>query len=122
MMDSSYVKVRPEFKTALTVLSTVISRPTPNRAVTDAGMKAITTDHGLPQPMDLPGVVVRRLSEEHGVLELSDPEAVQLNPGDKVRLVPGHCCTNVNLYDDLYVIQDGALVDIWPIAARGCAQ
>jgi D-serine deaminase-like pyridoxal phosphate-dependent protein len=122
MMDNSYIKVRPEFKTALMVLSTVVSRPTPDRVITDAGKKAITTDHGLPQPMDAPGAAVRRLSEEHGILELADPGAVQLNPGDKIRLVPSHCCTNVNLYDALYVIQDGALVDIWPIAARGRAQ
>jgi D-serine deaminase-like pyridoxal phosphate-dependent protein len=122
MMDNSYVKVRPEFKAALTVLCTVISRPSPDRAITDAGMKAITNDHGLPKPLDAQGALVARLSEEHGILELSDPGAVQLSSGDKIRLIPGHCCTNVNLYDDLYVIQNGSLVDIWPIAARGRAQ
>jgi D-serine deaminase-like pyridoxal phosphate-dependent protein len=121
-MDASYVKVRPEFETALTVLSTVISRPAPERVVTDAGMKAITTDHGLPVPVGVPGASVRRLSEEHGLLEVSDARTVKLRPGEKVRLIPGHCCTNVNLFDDLHVIQDGALVDVWPIAARGRAQ
>ena len=122
LMDASYVKVRPEFKTALTILSSVVSRPAPERIVTDAGMKAIATDHGLPISIGIPGASVRRLSEEHGLLELADPKAVQLRPGDKVRLIPGHCCTNVNLYDILHVLQDGTLVDIWPIAARGRAQ
>jgi D-serine deaminase-like pyridoxal phosphate-dependent protein len=121
-MDASYIKVRPEFETSLTILSSVVSRPTPERIVTDAGMKAITTDHGLPVPIGIPGASSKHLSEEHGRLELDDPETVQLRPGDKVRLIPAHCCTNVNLYDNLHVIQDGALVDIWPITARGRAQ
>jgi 3-hydroxy-D-aspartate aldolase len=121
-MDASYVKVRPEFKTALTILSSVISRPEPARAITDAGMKAITTDHGLPVLIGTPGASVRRLSEEHGLLELAEPQATSLRPGAKVRMIPGHCCTNINLYDNLYVIQKDALVDIWPIAARGRAQ
>ena len=122
LMDASYSAVRPEFETALTILSSVISRPTPERVVTDAGMKAISTDHGLPVPIEIPGASIRRLSEEHGLLELADPGAVQLRPGDKVRLIPGHCCTSANLYDHLHVIRDGTLVDIWPIAARGRAQ
>jgi D-serine deaminase-like pyridoxal phosphate-dependent protein len=122
LMDASYIKVRPEFETALTILCSVVSRPTPERIVTDAGMKTITTDHGLPVPVEIPGASIRRLSEEHGLLELADPGAVQLCPGDKIRLIPGHCCTSVNLYDNLYVVQDGTLVDIWPIAARGRAQ
>ncbi|MFO7696730.1 MAG: DSD1 family PLP-dependent enzyme [Anaerolineae bacterium] len=122
LMDASYIAVRPEFETALTILSSVISRPTPERVVTDAGMKTVTTDHGLPVPIEIPGASVRRLSEEHGLLELADPRAVQPRPGDKIRLIPGHCCTNVNLYDNLHVVQDGTLVDIWPVAARGRAQ
>jgi D-serine deaminase-like pyridoxal phosphate-dependent protein len=122
VMDASYVKVRPEFETALTILSMVISRPAPNRVVTDTGMKAATSDHGLPVPIDVPGASVRRLSEEHGLVELADPGAVRLCAGDKMRLVPGHCCTTINLYDNLHVVQGGALVDIWPIAARGRAQ
>jgi D-serine deaminase-like pyridoxal phosphate-dependent protein len=121
-MDATYVKVRPEFKTSLTILSSVVSRPTPERIVTDAGLKTIASDHGLPIPIEIPGASIPRLSEEHGLMELTDPGAVQLRPGDKVRLVPGHCCTNINLYDDLHVIQNDTLVDIWPIAARGRAQ
>jgi D-serine deaminase-like pyridoxal phosphate-dependent protein len=121
-MDASYIKVRPEFEIALTILSSVISRPAPERVITDAGMKTIAPDHGLPVPIGIPGASVRRLSEEHGLMELADPEAVEVRPGDKVRLIPGHCCTTVNLYDKLHVVQDGVLVDIWPIAARGRAQ
>jgi D-serine deaminase-like pyridoxal phosphate-dependent protein len=65
---------------------------------------------------------MRSLSEEHGVLTLADPSAVRVRPGDKMRFVPSHCCTTTNLYDVLYVVQNGTLVDNWPIAARGRAQ
>jgi D-serine deaminase-like pyridoxal phosphate-dependent protein len=121
-MDSTYLKTRPEFEPALTVLVTVISRPVPERIVTDVGRKAISHDFGLPQPFDAPGVETRKLSEEHGVMEATEPNAVPLRPGDKIRVLPSHCCTTVNLHDMLYVVQNGALVDMWPIAARGRAQ
>jgi D-serine deaminase-like pyridoxal phosphate-dependent protein len=121
-MDSTYGGVRPEFEPSLTVLATVVSRTTPGQVVVDAGLKAMTTELGLPRPLEAEGASVRHLSEEHGVLDLSAPEAVSWRPGDQVRFLPSHCCTTVNLYDFLYVIQDGRLVEVWPIAARGRAQ
>jgi D-serine deaminase-like pyridoxal phosphate-dependent protein len=121
-MDSTYRNTRPEFEQALFVLSSIVSRPTPDRLVTDAGRKTISNDFGLPVPLDVPGASMRSLSEEHGVLTLADPGAASVRPGDKVRFVPSHCCTTTNLYDVLYVVQNSELVDIWPIAARGRAQ
>ncbi len=122
LMDAAYVRIRPEFRLALTVLSTVISRPTPERVITDAGMKAMTHEFGLPQPLDVPGLSLERLSEEHGKLLAEPPELVPLRSGDKVRFIPSHGCTTVNLHDRFYVVRNGLLVDIWPIAARGRAQ
>jgi len=121
-MDSTYLKVRPEFEPALTVLSTVVSRPASGRIVTDAGRKSMTQEFGWPQPLGIHGASVRSLSEEHGILDLAEPDVVRLRPGDKIRFIPSHCCTTVNLYDNLNVIQGDVLVNIWPIAARGCAQ
>jgi D-serine deaminase-like pyridoxal phosphate-dependent protein len=121
-MDSTYAKVRPEFELALTLLSTVVSRPTPERIVVDAGKKTLSIEFGWPQPLDLPGASVQALSEEHGKLIAAQPDTVSLRPGDKVQFVPSHCCTTVNLHDVLYVTQRGVLVDVWPIAARGRAQ
>lgn len=122
LMDATYHKVRPEFEIALTVLSTVISRPAPDRLVVDAGIKSMTQEFGWPQPLGVEGASIRKLSEEHGILELADPGAVHLRPGNKVRFIPSHCCTTVNLHDTFYVVQDNALVDRWPIAARGRVQ
>lgn len=122
LMDTTYGRIRPEFRPALTLLSTVVSRPCAERIVTDAGMKVITKEFGWPQVIEPEGLVVQSLSEEHGKLIAEDPGNLDLAPGDKVRLIPSHCCTTMNLHDRLYVIRDGRLVDIWPIAARGRAQ
>jgi D-serine deaminase-like pyridoxal phosphate-dependent protein len=121
-MDSTYRKVRPEFETALTVLATIISRPTQQRVIIDAGKKSLTTEFGLPEVYDAEGLELQRLSEEHGALVTTDAHGQQFRPGDKIQILPSHCCTTVNLYDALYVLQGGVVVDIWPIAARGCAQ
>ncbi len=75
----------------------MISRPVPERIVTDAGMKSLTREFGWPEPLGLDGVSVQGLSEEHGKLVAADPNAVQIRPGDKIRFVPSHCCTTVNL-------------------------
>ena len=121
-MDNTYGKIRPEFGRSLTVLTGVVSRPTPERVVVDAGLKSMTSEFGWPAPLEAPGVQVRYLSEEHGVLDLAEPEVIDWQGGDRVRFWPSHCCTTVNLANTFYVIRDGRLVDMWPIAARGCNQ
>ena len=120
-MDTRYLTIRPEFRPALTVLATVISRPAVERIVVDAGMKTMTKEFGWPEPLDMPGLTVLGLSEEHGTLDVLNP-SVNLHPGDKVRFVPSHGCTTTNLHDRLHVVKDGVLVDVWPILARGRAQ
>ena len=116
-MDASYQKLGLGFECALTVLTSVISRPTRDRAVCDAGMKAITNEFGLPVVKDLPDVKLARLSEEHGRLELQ--EASDLRVGDKIELIPSHGCTTINLNDRFYGLRDGRVEVVWPIAARG---
>jgi D-serine deaminase-like pyridoxal phosphate-dependent protein len=121
-MDSTYLESRPEFEAALTILSTITSRPSPGRVIVDVGKKSLTTEFGLPQVHDVEGLQLQGLSEEHGRLAVTGPTGGQVRPGDKIRILPSHCCTTVNLYDALHVIQDGVLVDVWSIAARGCSQ
>jgi D-serine deaminase-like pyridoxal phosphate-dependent protein len=122
VMDKTYQKIRPEFEAALTVLTTVVSRPVPERIVVDAGLKAMSSEFGWPLVLDGEGVSVRYLSEEHGVLDLAGSGRLDCKPGDKIRFLPSHCCTTINLHDTFHLIQDGKLVDLWPIAARGCTQ
>ena len=121
-MDNTYSQIRDEFSPAIQVMSTVVSRPVPERLVTDAGLKAMTSEFGWPRLLGVDAVKMNYLSEEHAVLTLEQPETVQLSGGDRVRFRPSHVCTTVNLHDYFYVHQNGRLAAVWRIAARGCTQ
>jgi 3-hydroxy-D-aspartate aldolase len=117
-MDGDYVQVLTDFKPALNVLSMVISRPAPDRAVTDAGLKSISTDRGLPAVIGLKGATVAGLSEEHGRLKI-EGEAANLKVGDKVRLLPMHGDTTINLHTHYFGVRAGRLEAVIPIEGRG---
>jgi D-serine deaminase-like pyridoxal phosphate-dependent protein len=119
LMDQSYSQVAGlPFRQALTLLTTVISRPTLDRVVIDAGRKSISQDFGLPRPANAPGLEVIHLSEEHGVLRSAKP-GPEPKVGDKIELIPSHVCTTVNLHDTFYALRSDSLEAVWPIAARG---
>lgn len=105
------------FEQSLFVWATVMSHPVPERAVVDAGLKALSVDSGMPLVADLPGVEFQKASDEHGVLAL--PAGTTVKVGDKLRLVPGHCDPTVNLYDWIVGVRNGRVECVWPITARG---
>jgi len=105
------------FRQSLFLLATVMSRPTPGRAVVDAGLKAHSIDSGLPLVADLPGVSYVSASDEHGVLTLAGPAGLEL--GQKLRLIPGHCDPTVNLHDWILGYRHGRVETVWPVSARG---
>ena len=123
-MDSTYNGVEgigEEFDYALSLLTTVISRPQQNRIIVDAGMKVLTTEFGNPQPIGFTHLELVGLSEEHGKIEVSNGD-INLKHGDKLEILPTHCCTTVNLHDRSYGIRDNIVECCWDIAARGKAQ
>ena len=64
-----------------------------------------------------PDLVLERLSEEHGILPVSADETFAV--GDRVRILPNHACTTVNLHDRFCGLSDGAVTTEWSIGARG---
>ena len=107
---------------AYTVLATVVSTSIAGPAAIDAGSKALSKegrggDEGFAVLLDHPEVVVKGVSEEHGVLDLSKSDW-RPRVGDLVRVLPNHVCVSVNLQDELLVLADGAL-ERWPLEARG---
>src|SRR5205085_1072702 len=90
-MDTDYRNaIGPVYANALTILSTVISRPAPTRAVVDAGLKSLSTDSGMPEPKDLPGVTYRPGGDEHGILTWEEgalPASSSLNVGARIELL-----------------------------------
>ena len=124
-MDVDYAKNLGEdgnpldrFRHSLFVYTTVISRPVPDRAVVDAGHKAVPLDSGLPVVSEMQAVEFVRLSDEHGNLRLHNP-ACGLKIGDKLKLIPGHCDPTVNLFDWFAGIRNNRVESLWPITARG---
>ncbi|MBM3560562.1 MAG: DSD1 family PLP-dependent enzyme, partial [Alphaproteobacteria bacterium] len=106
------------FEQALFVWSTVMSVPARDRAVCDAGLKAIAFDSGPPLVAGRDGIEYAGPSDEHGTLRVA---ATNKPPrlGEKIRLIPGHCDPTVNLHDWYVGIRDGRVEAVWPIAARG---
>jgi D-serine deaminase-like pyridoxal phosphate-dependent protein len=107
---------------ALAVVATVVSTPAPDRAVVDAGSKALSADlrvagldsYGL--VLGHQDVIVARLSEEHAVL--THPHRSSLRVGDRLAIVPAHVCTTVNLQPALVLVSTGD--HRWlPVDARG---
>jgi len=106
------------FEPSLFVWATVMSRPAQERAIVDAGLKALAFDSGPPLVWDEPAATYERASDEHGRLAVA-AATNRLQIGDKIRLVPGHCDPTVNLYDWYVGIRDNRVEAIWPITARG---
>jgi len=110
---------------ALTLLVTVVSRPTPTRAVIDGGTKTFGADQAARVPgwgvvRGRPEVTVAWLSEEHGNLEV--PPDAHLPIGSRLEIIPNHCCGALAMHDRLVAVSGDEVVEVWPIAARGKVQ
>jgi len=68
LMDDEYAKLDLGFVQGLFLLTTVISSGSPNLAVADGGLKALSTDHGLPRVAGAPSAKVLFLSDEHATI------------------------------------------------------
>ncbi|MEM6887687.1 MAG: D-TA family PLP-dependent enzyme [Pseudomonadota bacterium] len=105
---------------ALTVLSTVVSVPAPDRAIIDAGSKVLTSDllglEGHGHVLGRPDILIAALSEEHGVLTATD---IGLEVGDRVRIVPNHACVVANMLNHVELVRGAAHLNQEPVVARG---
>ena len=113
-MDTAYGELDLPFKNSLFVLSTVVSSKE-GLAVVDAGIKTCGVDQGMPGICDN---IIKEIvaSEEHFQLHgLTKPLVI----GDKVKLIPGHCCSTINLHDKIYLVEDDKVVGRLLITARG---
>lgn len=124
-MDSRYGAIgwpgggAPPFEQALHVLAGVVSTPAPDRVVVDAGLKAVSSDHGPPRVVGPEAAVFEFGGDEHGIVRMADGGEVPLALGGRLLLVPSHCDTTVNLHDRFVVVRGGAVVDAWPVMGRG---
>lgn len=111
---------------ALTVLATVVSTAVPGQAVVDAGTKALGREpmrgsdaaDGFGCVLGHPDVVVKSMSEEHGILDLLRSDW-RPRVGDQVRIIPNHVCIVVHLNDVIAGVRRDEVETTWPVAARG---
>ena len=110
---------------AFSVITTVVSRPTPDRGILDGGSKTFSSDlmglDGYGLILEYPDARLYQLSEEHGYVDFSGcPEKPAI--GDRVTVIPNHCCPVTNLFNEIVAVRDGIVETIWPVAARGALQ
>lgn len=121
-MDPGYHALAPRFGLAFSLLCTVVSRPAPDRVVTDGGLQVLATGHGPAIAKGHPELGPARLSEEHGRLRTLDGSSSDLRVGDQIEVHPGHCCAAANLHERVYAVRDGMVEAVWAVTARGCSQ
>ncbi|MBE7553950.1 MAG: D-TA family PLP-dependent enzyme [Anaerolineales bacterium] len=110
---------------SLKVICTVVSRPTAERGILDGGSKTFSSDllglEGYGLILEYPDAVYYGQSEEHGHVDFSrcarKPEI-----GERVTLIPNHCCVVSNLFNQVVGVRGDKVGVIWPVAARGALQ
>jgi D-serine deaminase-like pyridoxal phosphate-dependent protein len=118
LMDRFYREsCHVDLRNALFVVASVSSRPAKNKAILDAGWKAIPDRLGIPRPRDLPDVEVAQLYAEHARLEWTGDFDPPL--GERVVLIPGYSDATTVLHDEFLGVRDGVVVEVIPLSARG---
>jgi D-serine deaminase-like pyridoxal phosphate-dependent protein len=120
-MDDYHFLMEPRFKKATTAVVTVISRRR-DRVVLDLGKKTFGSAEvgsiaAHPRIFGHEGLKPYRFDEEHATYEAD--ETCPLKVGDVVDFHLGYTPFAVNYFDAYHVVEDGTVVDIWPIMPRG---
>jgi D-serine deaminase-like pyridoxal phosphate-dependent protein len=100
---------------AVSLLATVVSR-NERTAILDCGTKVMAMELGPPALVE-PCAKIRAVHEEHTLLGVEGHE--RLRVGEPVEMIVGYCSGTANLNDVYHVVEDGRVVDVWPILARG---
>lgn len=113
LMDSQYAGIVGQFRTALTVLATVVSvNRAGGYAVADLGLKSLGMDHGNPA---VATGAVWFCSDEHTTFAPDVPVTV----GCKLRFTPAHVDPTVAYHETLWVVDGDQVRDRWPVDLRG---
>lgn len=115
LMDANYQPHVPEFDCALTVLSTIISKPSRDRVITDAGRMSLTC-RGKPVVAGKSGLEVVGVHAENTILRLEEPMDIDI--GDKIEFIPPYLDGAVKLHDRFYGMREGRIEAVWRILGR----
>jgi D-serine deaminase-like pyridoxal phosphate-dependent protein len=114
LMDTDYRQCCTDFDPALSVLTTVLSKTEGERIVVDTGLKSLSCERGVPAVKDLPGLGTRRLTAEHGIIDIQDP-AARVEVGDRIELWVHYSDATVNLHERIYGIRNGRVEEVFHV-------
>lgn len=129
LMDTEYLELqwpdflgRPgSFEPALSLLCTVVSANHKGFATVDAGLKAMYRDGAVPKVLEPAGAVYDWFGDEYGKVTQDDPVR-EWKVGQRVRLSISHGDPTINLFDRLFLIEEGRVAEELTIDLRGCSQ
>ena len=113
-MDATYRDLKLPFENSLFILSTVVSTRG-GLTVLDSGVKSCGMDQGNPIPV---GIMAENIEANEEHIKLFKPDVSKAS-GEKVMLIPGHCCSTVNLYDKIYFVDNGKVTNRIAVSSRG---
>jgi len=119
--DLVYRDLEARVEPALTLLTTCISRPAPDRIVVDAGRKSVDPSLRPPVPKGIAAQRPVALSAEHGRIFLDEPCDTP-RVGDRVEFFIGYSDQCVHLHEQMFGVRNGVVETVWPVAARGRLQ
>ena len=113
---------------AASILATVVSTARSGQIIIDGGSKTFSSDRHLASPeasfgyvVEAPGAVFTKMNEEHGYIDVRRAER-EFSVGDRLRVIPNHICTAMNLHEAVYGVRGDAVEQIWKVEARGKLQ
>lgn len=115
LMDTSYTEFAPEFKPALTILATVISKTPGERIIADAGFRSMSAENGSPAIKGSRGLWVKAIHIEHTVIEITEP-SVDIDVGDKLEIWVHFLDQTLGLHNHMYGVRRGVVEEdlkIW---------
>ncbi len=107
------------FQPAALIITRVVSKPMSGQVTLDVGNKSVAADPPVGKRLSFPDIPDARVvmhNEEHLVVETSEADSYQ--PGDVLMAIPGHICPTSALHREVYVVQEGKVVELWPVVAR----
>ena len=111
------------FETSLCLLSTVVTANHPGFATIDAGLKALYRDGATPTVIDTSPIAMTYdwFGDEYGKITAARPDH-NFAVGQKIKLTVSHLDPTINLFDFVYLIDSGRVVDVCSIDLRGSSQ
>lgn len=113
---------------AAVLLVTVVSTARPGQIIVDGGSKTFSSDRSAGSAgstfgyvMEAPEALFHKMNEEHGYVDVTQCNR-KFAIGERLRIVPNHICTAVNLHERIYGIRHGEVEEVWEVPGRGKLQ